>query len=413
MRGAELPGLNHVRDHVDDWESAVLTLSLTASALAESVGGARAPPAAGRPPGVPASAPPAAPCLLIPAAQLKPGRLFVVANLQGAYYTLLELLSRHKFDFRCDNLMHCGNLVAPPAGAAAAARRSASSASVLQLARRHGARGPMGANECLALLAAAAAGRAEEEEQQQQQQQQQQQLLHASAGAGVLTGGRRSALSLQLAAAAAAKPAAAEGGAFARPVAARAAATAASGYGSGSDSDSDSSDGEESDEEMVQAPATPCREPSPATPAYGSSKGCGGGVPGRLDTLALASLLSLPATVVVEAYGLALQHAGPAAVGSGAAAAAGAGRHHVLYSHRRPGTGACGAAGGGAAATGLALARDVVRCAVLPPLRALQRDSPGFVAKVAAGVAPSREELLLEVVEEQLSELDLPPAAER
>ncbi|GLC36048.1 hypothetical protein PLESTM_000396400 [Pleodorina starrii] len=519
---AALPGLDHLRGHVQNWDAAVRTLALTATALAESLGAA-APQKRGWPAAAAAAAaeqeaaacgapptstprsllplwPPAPPSLLLPAGHLKPGRVFVVANLQGAYYTLLELLARHKFDFRTDNLLHLGNLVAPPpppppppaatanasragggdyymqqsqrqqqqqveqeeqkvVSGSAQPRRFRNSSSVLKLVRRHGGLGPMGANECLALLAAARANRQRAEQQQQQQaaaaaEEEEEGRLRLAGAVRKAPGGRCSALSLQLAAvAAAAGPAAAV--AFQRCSDARPSCTPtptptattsapASSYwlglsGRSSDSSPDSSDGdgedgprEEGDVEMVAAPLTPHNPPgadhaaphptrfAPPPAAATCSTGGGGGAAApsfgigpSLDDAGLVQLLSMPACVVLQAYGVELQHVSPREEdGSGAAVAAGAcGERgfHLLFSHRRPGGGLpAGAGGGGAAtATGLASGRgDVVRFAVLPPVRTLQRWSPGFGAAMAAAAAPSREDLMLEVMEEPLSELD-------
>ncbi|GLC51717.1 hypothetical protein PLESTB_000532300 [Pleodorina starrii] len=521
---AALPGLDHLRGHVQNWDAAVRTLALTATALAESLGAA-APQKRGWPAAAAAAAaeqeaaacgapptstprsllplwPPAPPSLVLPAGHLKPGRVFVVANLQGAYYTLLELLARHKFDFRTDNLLHLGNLVAPPppppptgggdhymqqsqqqqqqqqqqeeqkvVSGSAQPRRFRNSSSVLKLVRRHGGLGPMGTNECLALLAAARANRQRAEQQQAAaaEEEEEEEEVGRRRMAGALRkapGGRCSALSLQLTAAVARPGAAAAAVPFQRCSGARPSCTPATSTptptptptattsapaascwlglsGRSSDSSPDNSDGdgedgprEESDVEMVAAPMTPhhlpgadhAAAPHPTTmfappPAAACSAGGGGaaatsvGSGPSLDDAGLVQLLSMPACVVLQAYGIQLQHVSPREEdGSGAAAAAAAGaygerRFHLLFSHRRPGgrlpAGAGGGGGGAATATGLASGRgDVVRFAVLPPVRTLQRWSPGFGAAMAAAAAPSREDLMLEVMEEPLSELD-------
>ncbi|KXZ49006.1 hypothetical protein GPECTOR_24g296 [Gonium pectorale] len=480
---AALPGLDHLRPHVEDWESAVRALSLTAAAIAESVsGGATAykqqqkrcgaersdEAAAMRPSPFPSNPPPS---LVLPPAALKPGRVFVVANLAGAYYTLLDLLAAHKFDFRVDNLMHVGNLVAPPAalmltsaaaapvggtdprvGApppaaeAKAAKAARNSASVLKLVRRHSARGPMGAHECLTLLSAAAANRARAEEEERRRRQ---------LAAQRATAAPASALSMQLAAAAAAGTAVASpavgGGAPPPPtvVAVKAiggGVAVASPYlcrgrscsaRMGSDSDTDSDSGSESDSDsgsdsdagcsgLVPAPPTPLRaseglSASTSTTNSATSNpwiGCASSSsPGTtaaaaaaarpaLDNLDLVHLLGLPARVVLESYGVVLQHAGPPAL-EGLAEVEAPPRHHVLFSHRRAGGAASTAAAADAFHTGLSCPRPVLRCAVLPPLRSLLRSSPGWAAALAAGRAPSRRELLLEVAEQPLSDLDL------
>jgi hypothetical protein len=437
-----------------------------------------------------AAAPPAA-TLVVAAPQLKPGRVFVVANLQGAYYTLLELLSRNKFDFRSDNLLHLGNLVAlpaplllqQPAPLATSAingplpgqlhpggpsRRLRNSAALLKLVRRHGALGPMGGNECLALLAAARNNCLRSEQQAGEQSRLAGLLAQQGAGrASAAARGRCSALSMQLApqavtavSAAPQGPAAAfiTGPAAAAPVSSLprcASRTPAGWLGSdGSDSSSgdiesdDASEGEE-DVEMVAAPMTPLRnEPLPAVfpspfalsgssasassradvakakgltsqPAIATGSGGNSGGP-WLDDMELTQLLSLPACIVLESYGVRLLHAGApdndlaggGGILPGDFASDVRNPHHTLFSHRRAGAplNASPAVGVGCAtaalATGLSSCRDVVRFAVLPPLRTLQQKSPTFCAKVAAGMAPSRADLLLELFEEPLSELD-------
>ncbi len=419
----------------------------------------------------------APPPLVLAPTDLKPGRVFIVANLQGAYYTLLELLSKHKFDFRSDNLLHVGNLVGD---------RCRNTAALLKLAQRHSALGPMGANECVALLSAARARVAAEEAARVRQQQQE-----AAAGGGGAGGTlSRGLLSTQLRQQgqaqeqqqqdAAAKDAEAVGAGRIRAAVAReeaksgeqqaaggagespappspslpcgrsqpqgiACGTAgarghsgyrrvASGYGqaaaaaaggvvsmsSGSDSDlssscnSDDSEDDDEEDEVVEAPATPAWEHQQHHHAQHLP-----GLP--YDTAALSYMLSMPAAVVLEAYGVVLQHAGPEPLlhhapsppcTSTTTSQQPAAAYHTIFSHRR-----------GPASpvpptaqqqllqqqwTGLASCRGVVRCAVLPPLSALQARSPGFAARVAQGCAPSRGELLLEVVEEPIAELDLP-----
>ncbi|GLI68674.1 hypothetical protein VaNZ11_013160 [Volvox africanus] len=486
--GTALPGLEHLRDSVHNWEASVRTLSLTAAAMAESVGAGMAaqtlasygqqpertlkpdlppvlspfPPFPSAAPVAPAAALPGAsssllasspiPTLVVSGSQLKAGRVFIVANLQGAYYTLLEFLSRQKFDFRSDNLLHLGNLVAPPTEAVATvaasgfgggskgspetpgpSRRRRNSTSVLKLVRRHGGLGPMGGHECLALLVTARANRmlafnqAEEERRlaallSQKQQQE--------AEAGAMVGFKKpssslnvrcSALSLQLAGVTATGA-----GAPTPPAWCTSAATPVNNWlGPDCSSQSDSSDGasasdDEMDVDVVAASWTPHRDGSmlsPSAPATATA-GCstmmlpGGAASGlSLDKLDLSQMLSMPACVVLEPYGVRLQHAGPTDAADVApdAATAGNRRYHTLFSHRRAGGGATvAAAGGGVNAhfTGISSSRDVVRFAVLPPLRTLQRLSPGFGAKMAALVAPSREDLMLEILEEPVSELD-------
>ncbi|KAG2423512.1 hypothetical protein HXX76_015260 [Chlamydomonas incerta] len=460
--------------------------SASGAGLTESASAAAAPP-----PPLPLPAP-----LVLPAEQLKPGRVFVVANLAGAYYTLLELLARHQFDFRTDNLLHVGNLVAAASAGDGAAAGCRNSASVLKLMRRHFARGPLGTNECLALLAAARANRTRAEEERRAVAAQQ----AAAAAAGLRT---TSALSLSLRAppsplpAAPAAPAAVGAGATAAaepapmsPVASEAGggcgAAAFGGAGaaslavpcgprrplaatsgcsvSDSESDTDSDSDSDSDDDCGAAtgaagyrrgggaePATSaCSHPAPpaastcaSTACSGSASAAAAAAAGGLDNLALAQLLSLPHCVVLAGYGVALAHAGPpppheaaflqrlrhphlgeppaAAPADTAAGPEPEPRFHLVFSHRRPGAAAAAAAaavsaaGGAAAATGLTLSGrgDVVRCAVLPPLRVLLRRSPGFAAKLGSGRAPSRQELMMEVVEEPLSDLDRPAAQQQ
>ncbi|GIL43662.1 hypothetical protein Vafri_1332 [Volvox africanus] len=460
--GTALPGLEHLRDSVQNWEASVRTLSLTATAMAESVGvgiAAQTLPSYGQQPErvlkpAPGAVLPAAsslqasspiPTRVVSGSQLKAGRVFIVANLQGAYYTLLEFLSRQKFDFRSDNLLHLGNLVAPPTEAVAAvavpgfgggsegspetprpSRRCRNSTSVLKLVRRHGGLGPMGGHECLALLVTARANRmlalsqAEEERRlaallaQKQQQE-------AKAGAMVgftkpspILNVRCSALSLQLAGLTATGPAAP-----AAPAWCTSAATPVNNWlGPDGSSQSDSSDGasvsdDEMDVDVVAASWTPHRVESVLKPSAPAAAGCGTMLRASaasglsLDNSDLSQMLSMPACVVLEPYGVRLQHAGPTDTADVAAAAATGGtrRYHTLFSHRRA-TGAAAEGGVKAHFTGIASSRDVVRFAVLPPLRTLQRLSPGFGAKMAALMAPSREDLMLEVLEERVSELD-------
>ncbi|GIL98835.1 hypothetical protein Vretimale_4136 [Volvox reticuliferus] len=408
------------------------------------------------------------PTLMLSGSHLKAGRVFIVANLQGAYYTLLEFLSRHKFDFRSDNLLHLGNLVAPPITEAVAAvaapgcvgggssgggsssppealqpgpsRRLRNSTSVLKFVRRHGGLGPMGGHECLALLLAARANRKWALQQLEEERrlaalllaQKQQQVAKAGPMVGCIKplstlSGRCSALSLQLAGAAATAAAAPAAPAWRTS----AAATSVENWlGPDCSSQSDSSDGDsdsddEMDVDMVAAPWTPHRGESalrPSAPAAAAAMTTAVGVtmlPSSatnglpLNNADLVQMLSMPACVVLEPYGVRLQHAGPADAADVAAAAATAEarRYHTLFSHRRPCGGAAATNTGGVGVvnsyfTGVASSRDVVRFAVLPPLRTLQRLSPGFGAKMAAAVAPSREELMLDILEEPVSELD-------
>lgn len=355
------------------------------------------------------------PSLIITADQLKPGRVFIVANLAGAYYTQMELLSRLKFDFRVDNLLHVGNLVAPPPDSgniggdsllSDPSRRARNSSSVLKLLRRHSSVGPMGAHECLVLLAAARSNRL----RAQQQAEEERQLLAAASCVKAPPHGCRSMLSLQLAAA----------GVAPLPPPSLASRAAVWGVGSMASSSSmyrspwlptevsdssisDDDDGDEMTQEDVVA--------SPMTPYRGERLSYGTTVISPVSGLSwddadLAHLLSMPAEVVLEPYGVRLVHAGPASASLGYGFDASGHRYHTLYSHRRRGDIDDGA-GGGSSSTGLAACRsDVVRFAVLPPLQTLQRASHGFGAKMAAAMAPTRADLLLEVIEESLSELD-------
>ncbi|EFJ49953.1 hypothetical protein VOLCADRAFT_104099 [Volvox carteri f. nagariensis] len=449
---ATLPGLKHLRDSVQNWDTAVLTLSVTAAAIADSAGvlakraglcswqaentnppGATANVALTRPLLFSHPLPP--PPLVVPAGQLKPGRVFVVANLQGAYYTLLELLSRNKFDFRCDNLLHVGNLVAPPSVVMARSGsvcccgsgsqqpqssteswRVRNSAAVLKLIRRHGGLGPMGAHECLVLLTAAHCNRLRAQQQMEEKQRlaavlarklQQDPVMVPPAGSKTAFRATCSALSLQLAVTASASSAACPSQ--------RAKSTSWLAAGS-MGSDCSSSNDEDEAVEMVPVPMTPQREECAATPPPSvllAEPGGGATISSPyLDNADLAQLLSLPACVVLEAYRVRLQHVGlldiddcitTTTAGSSDVAL----RYHTLFSHRRPGSGP-GCSQTATTVTGLTSCRDVVRFAVLPPLRTLQLLSPGFRAKLAAAAAPSREELMLEVHEEPLSELDMP-----
>lgn len=420
----------------------------------------------------------APPPLVLTPSDLKPGRIFIVANLQGAYYTLLELLSKRKFDFRSDNLFHVGNLVGD---------RCRNTAALLKLAQRHSAMGPMGANECVALLSAARARVAAQEaarvRQQQQQaaaagadgggggmlsrgllsaqlrqrEQEQQQQQHEAAKDAEAVGasrmivareeaesGEQQGVQRRCSGGAAESPAApspsrtcgrsqpqgiAGGAAGARlrsgyrrvvsgyaQAAAAAAAGGALSMSTGSDSGSDSnlssscdSDDSEDEDDVVEAPATPARDHQQHHHVVHLP-----GLP--YDTAALSYMLSMPAAVVLEAYGVVLQHAGPEPLLHHAASPPGATTsgqppvaYHTIFSHRRgPASPVPPSAQQQQQWTGLASCRGVVRCAVLPPLSALQARSPGFAARVAQRCAPSRGELLLEVVEEPIAELDLP-----
>ncbi|GFR52714.1 hypothetical protein Agub_g15263, partial [Astrephomene gubernaculifera] len=539
-----LPGLERLRDRVDDWEAAMTVMTLTATTIAKSVGACTSTQD-------PVSSHLQPPTLHLTAAQLKPGRLFIVADLQGAYYTLLDLLATHKFDFRRDNLFHTGNLVAPPSRAAtppppppppsaadpwgpqpqpspcspshpttpsscypappaepptptptpATSRRARNSASVLALVRRHGVRGPMGATDCLALLAAAASacgpvGSGSRSGSCNGRGSGWQQRLAATPGQPPAAAAARS----QAAAAAAGEgvegmcaerlmsppPAPAQpAAAVSRPAAPAAAAAAgwkrsapllirkptrtgcpspayiASSLGGSSEEEEEQEEEEEdSSEEEEEGPLPPA--PSPQGPSgppawrhscpstsTSSSSTCFS--PSGLDDPALAQLLSLPGRLVLEPYGIALQHTHHplshphhphphhphphhphhlSQMEAPAVPPPPQPRYHTFYSHRAPPGSATATAASHSAvtpdtatSTGLAASSSsssrtrsttttsssgggVLRCAVLPPLRELRARSAGFRAVVAAGRAPSRGELLLRVVEQPLSELD-------
>ncbi len=317
-----------------------------------------------------------------------------------------------------------GNLVAPPAGCGAGGCRH--SASVLKLMQRHFARGPMGAHECLAIAAAA--------------QQARSRAAAAAATAAALAEEARlraAPASAHTPGAAAASPAALPSGGLARALGA--AGKASQPPPSPEPSALPHEPPATPPPTPPRAPPAPCRpEASPfrtasvvaAAAAAGNAATSAAGVASgpALDNLALVQLLALPYGLEIPSYGLVLQHVGPPALPATSAAPQHAapceeyaGQHertghsvvptalHVLFSHRRPGAvaGGAGELTSAATATGLAVPRAVVRCAVLPPLRALLRRPGGLAAALAAGRAPSREELGLEVVEEPLSQLDV------